>query len=103
MPRRLLRCCSLVVLLSSGGGCEWWSCSLGLMNFFHVDAIELETEVRVLHLTQENAADSGGACGYVPRYLAVALGLGLQHNEGGECADPAELRCIHMHDMTGLA
>lgn len=29
--------------------------------FFHVAAIELETEVRVLHLTQKNAAESGGA------------------------------------------
>lgn len=34
--------------------------------FFHVAAIELETEVRVLHLTQENAAESGGAQRYVP-------------------------------------
>lgn len=40
---------------------------LGPMNFFHIAAIELETEVRVLHLTQENAAESGGACGYVAR------------------------------------
>lgn len=35
--------------------------------FFHVAAIELETEVRVLHLTQENAAESGGAQRYVPQ------------------------------------
>lgn len=100
MPRRLLRFCSLIVLLSSGEGCEWWSCSQGLMNFFHVAAIELETEVRVLHLTQENAADSGGACGYVPRG-GIGVGVAAQRRGGG--TDPAELRCIHMHDMTGLA
>lgn len=36
-------------------------------------------------------------------YLEVALGLGLRGNDLGEGDGPAELSCIHMHNMTGLA
>lgn len=68
MPSRLLRRCSLVGVAQLGVRMRVVFMFSGTdeLFFFHVAAIELETEVRVLHLTQENAAESGGAPRYVP-------------------------------------
>lgn len=76
-PCRLLRECSLVGVAQLVVGMRVVVMFSGADEpFFRVAAIELETDVRVLHLTQENAAESGGALGYVP---GIGPGLGLRY------------------------
>ena len=75
------------------------------MNFFLHVAIELETEVRVLNLTQEMPLSQAG---HVGTYPEKGLGLGLCKAAQGAWWGirwqlVAELGCIHMHDMTGLS